>query len=63
LPHPDALERLSTDQASIHVERIPGAKNRSNDQEIAHLSNSYQKAQGPKIPRQDDAYLPESAVS
>jgi hypothetical protein len=63
LPHPDALESLSTDQASIHVEFIPGAKNRSNDRETVNLSNGYQKAQGPKMHRQDDNYLPESAVS
>ncbi len=63
LPHPDALESLSTDQASIRVELIPGAKNRSNDQEIVNLSNGYQKAQSPKMHRQDDDYLPASAVS
>jgi len=63
LPHPDALERVSTDQASIRVERIPGAKNRSNDQEIVNVSNGYQKVQGPKMHRQDDDYLPASAVS
>ncbi len=62
-PHPDALESVSTDQASIQVERLPGAKNRSNNQEIVNVSNSYQKAQGPKMPRHDDDYLPESAVS
>ena len=62
-PHPDALESLGTDQASIHVARIPGAKNRSNDQEIVNLSTGYQKAQGPKMHRQDDDDLPESAVS
>ena len=63
LPNPDALESLSTDQASIHVARIPRAKNRSHDQEIANLSSSYQKSQGPKMYRQDDDYLPERAVS
>jgi hypothetical protein len=62
-PHPDALERLSTAQASIHVERIPGATNRSNDQEIVNVSNSYQKIQGLKMHRQDADYLPASAVS
>ena len=44
LPNPDALESLGMDQASLHVELIPGAKNRSKDQAIVNLSNSYQKA-------------------
>jgi hypothetical protein len=63
LPNPDALESLGMDQASLHVELIPGAKNRSNNQEIVNLSNGYQKAYGPEMPRQDVYYRPESAVS
>jgi hypothetical protein len=63
LPNPAALERLSTDQASIHVELIPSPNNRSNDQEMADLSNGSQKAQGPKMHRQDADYLPARAVS
>jgi hypothetical protein len=63
LPNPDALESLGMDQASLHVELIPGAKNRSNNQEIVNLSNGYQKAYGPEMHRQDVYYRPESAVS
>ncbi len=63
LPTPDALERVGMEQASLHVARIPGAKNRSNDHEIVNLSNGYQKASGPEMPRQDGDYRPESAVS
>lgn len=63
LPNPNALASLGTDQGSIHVELIPSPKNRPNDREIIHLSNSYQAVQGPEIHRQDDCYRPESAVS
>jgi hypothetical protein len=63
LPNPDALESLGKDQASIHVELIPGPKNRSHDQKIVNLSNSYQDAHGPEMHRQDGYHRPESAVS
>jgi hypothetical protein len=63
LPNPDALESLSMDQASLQMELIPGAKNRSNDQAIINLSNSYQTAYGPEMPWQDVYYRPASAVS
>jgi hypothetical protein len=63
LPNPDALESLGMDQTSLHVELIPGAKNRSNDQAIVNLSNGYQKAYGPEMHRQEVYYRPESAVS
>jgi hypothetical protein len=63
LPNPDALESLGMGQASLHVELIPGAKNRSNDQEIVNLSNGYQKAYGPEMNRQEVYYRPASAVS
>jgi hypothetical protein len=63
LPNPDALESLGMDQASLHVELIPGAKNRSNDQEIVNLSKGYQKAYGPEMQRQEVYYRPASAVS
>jgi hypothetical protein len=53
LPNPDALESVGLEQASLHVARIPGAKNRSNDQAIVNLSNGYQKAYGPEMPRQE----------
>jgi len=63
VPNPDALESLGMDQASLYVARIPGAKNRSNKQEIVNLSNGSQKAYGPEMHRQDVYYRPESAVS
>jgi hypothetical protein len=63
LPNPAALESLSTDQASIHVELIPSPKNRSNDRETIIFSNSYQEVYGPEMHRQEDYRLPESAVS
>jgi hypothetical protein len=63
LPHPAALESLGKDQAAIHVELIPSPQNRSNDQKIVNLSNSYQDAHGPEMHRQDDYHRPESAVS
>jgi hypothetical protein len=63
LPNPEALESLGTDQASLHVELIPGPKNRSNDREIVNLSNSYQEAHGPETHRQDEYHRPESAIS
>ena len=63
LPNPDALESLGTDQASLHVERIPSPKNRSNDRETVIFSNSYQEVYGPERHRQEDYRLPASAVS
>ena len=62
LPNPDALERLGMDQAGIHVELIPSAKNRSNSQGIINISNGYKEAYGPGLHRQDDHRRPESAV-
>ena len=42
LGHPERLERLSLEQATPHVERIPSPNNRSNYQEIIGISNSYE---------------------
>jgi hypothetical protein len=63
LPNPAALESLSTDQASIHVELIPSPKNRSNDRETVIFSTSYQEVYSPEMHRQQDYRLPERAVS
>jgi hypothetical protein len=60
---PDALESLGMDQAGIHVERIPGSKNRSNHQEIVKLSHGYKEAYGPGLKRKNGPRRPESAVS
>ena len=62
LPNPDALERLGMEQAGIHVELIPSAKNRSNPQEILNISNGYKEIYGPGLHRQDDHRRPERAV-
>ena len=37
--HPERLESLHTTQGVPHVELIPSPKNRSNDQNIVHISN------------------------
>ena len=46
LGHPEHLERLSLEQATPHVERIPRPKNRSNSQEIIDISNGYEECHG-----------------
>jgi hypothetical protein len=63
LPNPDALERLGETQAHPHLELIPSAKNRSNDQKTLNLSISYKEACGPGLHRPDSYFRPESAVS
>ena len=63
LPNPDALERLGTEQAHPHVELIPSATNRSNDQKTLNLSISYKEACGPGLHWPDSYFRPESAVS
>jgi len=50
LGHPERLERLSLKQAIPHVALIPRPKNRSNDQEIINISNSYEECHGPPLP-------------
>jgi len=49
LGHPERLESLSLEQATPHVEFIPSPKNRSNHQEIIHISNSYEECYGPPL--------------
>jgi len=63
LPNPNRLESLGREQAGLHVELLPSAKNRSNDQTIVNLSNGYQEVRGPGMHRQDAHCRPESAVS
>jgi hypothetical protein len=63
LSNPATLEDLGTAHASIHVEIIPSAKNRSNNLEIINLSNGYKETCRPEIHRQNGFYCPESAVS
>jgi hypothetical protein len=63
LSNPATLEDLGTAHASIHVEIIPRAKNRSNNLEIINLSNGYKEPCRPEIHRQNGFYCPESAVS
>lgn len=63
LSNPAALEDLGTAQASIHVEILPHAKTRSNNQEIINLSNGYKETYRSESHRQNGFYCPESAVS
>jgi hypothetical protein len=49
LGHPERLESLSLKQAIPHVALIPRPKNRSNDQEIVNISNSYEECHGPPL--------------
>ena len=63
LPNPDALESLGEAQAHPHIERIPSAKNRSNDQKTFNLSISYKEAWRPGLHRPERSFRPESAVS
>jgi hypothetical protein len=48
LAHPDRFEQLNTDQAHIHVELIPGSKNRSKDPKMIYFPVSYQNTGGPQ---------------
>jgi len=49
LGHPERLENLSRNQANPHVECIPRPQNRSNDQNIVQISNSYEQCSGPRL--------------
>jgi hypothetical protein len=63
LGHPERLESLSLDQAPPHVELIPRPKNRSNYQEIIHISNGYEECHGPPLRRTDGLHFLENAGS
>jgi hypothetical protein len=62
LGHPERLERLSLRRGDRHRELMPPPKNRSNDQEVLHLSNGYEKLYGPPIRGLDEPSLLENAV-
>ena len=49
LGHPERLARLRLEQAHPHVARIPRPQNRSNSQEIIHLSNGDEECDGPPL--------------
>src|SRR5438093_234421 len=49
LAHPERLESLSLTQGTPHVELIPSPGNRSNDQNIVQISNSYEESYGPHL--------------
>jgi len=63
LGHPERLESLSLDQATPHVERIPRPKNRSNYQEIIHISNGYEECHGPPLRSPGGRHFLENAGS
>src|SRR5439155_5686622 len=63
LPNPHALESVGEAQAHPHVELIPRAKNRSNDQKTIYVSNSYKEAWGPELHQPARHRRPASAVS
>ncbi len=63
LPNPSRLESLGREQAGIHGELLPSAKNRSNHQAIVNISNGYKEVSGSGMHRQDAHRRPESAVS
>ncbi len=63
LPNPSRLESLGGEQAGLHVDLLPSAKNRSNHQAIVNISNGYEEVRGPGMHRQDAHRRPESAVS
>jgi hypothetical protein len=49
LGNPERLESLSLTQGTPHVELIPSPGNRSNDQNIVQISNSYEESYGPHL--------------
>jgi hypothetical protein len=49
LGHPERLESLNITQGTPHVELIARPKNRSNDQRIVRISNSYEEHHGPHL--------------
>ena len=49
LGNPERLESLSRTQGTPHVELIASPKNRSNHQNIVHISNTYEQRSGPRL--------------
>jgi hypothetical protein len=49
LGHPERLESLRLDPATPHVELIASPKNRTNNQNIIKISNSYEESHEPRL--------------
>ena len=62
LGNPERLESLALTPGSPHVQRIASPKNRSNPQEIVHISNTYENLHGPQLAGLDDPLLLENAA-
>jgi hypothetical protein len=62
LGHPERLESLSLMRGDRPMELMPHSKNRSNSQEVIHLSNGYEKFYGPQIPGLDEPSLLENVA-
>jgi hypothetical protein len=62
LGHPERLERLSLMRGDRHLELMPPPKNRSNNQEVIHISNGYRTLHGPQITSLDEPLLLEHAA-
>jgi hypothetical protein len=63
LGHPERLESLSITQGLPHVELIASPKNRSNNQNIVQISNSYEELYGPQLRNSTGHRLLENAAS
>src|SRR5713226_8000617 len=57
LGNPERLESLALTPGSPHVQRIASPKNRSNPQEIVHISNVYENLCGPQLASLDEPLL------
>ena len=62
LGNPERLESLALTPGSPHVQRIASPNNRSNPQEIVHISNTYENLHGPQLAGLDDPLLLENAA-
>jgi len=62
LGNPERLESLAMTQGSPHVQLIASPKNRSNPQEIVHISNAYENPRGPQLACLDEPLLLENAA-
>lgn len=55
LPHPERLEMLQKARRDAHVELIPGAKNRSNNENSAAVTDTYDDRAGPAAGLRNEA--------
>jgi hypothetical protein len=62
LSNPERLESLAMTQGSPHVQLIARPKNRSNPQEIVHISKAYENPHGPQLACLDEPLLLENAA-